>query len=121
MLKLNSRYRGKKKTTDVLSFPLQQLHPGHTPRSAKRCLQQARGPLGDVVISVQQTRRQAREFGVSFGEELLRLLIHGVLHLLGYDHEHVAPRTAAAMRQLEARLASELVASDASGAPRRVK
>jgi len=70
---LNRQYRGKDKPTDVLSFPLaDELHPFL---------------LGDVVISVETATRQAQRRGHSLREELQILLIHGILHLLGYDHE----------------------------------
>lgn len=70
---LNRQYRGKDKPTDVLSFPLaDELHPEL---------------LGDVVISVDTAARQAQRRGHSLREEIQTLLIHGVLHLLGYDHE----------------------------------
>jgi probable rRNA maturation factor len=80
---LNRDYRGKDRPTDVLSFcQLEEtehdLPPQLTPSS-----------LGDIVISVETTTRQAKEFGVSFFEELARLLIHGLLHLFLYDHEDV--------------------------------
>jgi len=67
---LNGRYRGIDSATDVLSFP-----------------QDAPRLLGDVVISVETAERQASEYGVTVQEEVERLLAHGVLHLLGYDHE----------------------------------
>ncbi|MBI3797958.1 MAG: rRNA maturation RNase YbeY [Deltaproteobacteria bacterium] len=70
---LNRQYRGKDKPTDVLSFPLADaLQPSL---------------LGDVVISVATAARQAQRRGHSLREELQTLLIHGILHLLGYDHE----------------------------------
>ena len=78
---INTIYRGIKKDTDVLSFPLmdRQPQPG----------QIVKGPLilGDIVISVPKALAQAKEFKVSFYDELLRLLVHGILHLIGYDHE----------------------------------
>lgn len=77
--RLNRLYRKKDKATDVLSFPLLE----------GRTLDSGRGgtlPLGDVVISVPQTRRQAARQGRPFREELALLLTHGILHLLGYDH-----------------------------------
>jgi len=77
--RLNKTYRHKDKTTDVLSFPLlegKKLRSGPGKTLA----------LGDVVISVPQTRRQAAEQGKPFKGELALLLIHGILHLLGYDH-----------------------------------
>lgn len=70
---LNRQYRGKDKATDVLSFPLaDEIQPSL---------------LGDVVISVETAARQAQRRGHSLPEELQVLLIHGILHLLGYDHE----------------------------------
>lgn len=76
---LNSMYRGTKKDTDVLSFPLMDGQPHHGPQGALI--------LGDIVISVPRALKQAEEFEVRFYDELLRLLIHGLLHLIGYDHE----------------------------------
>jgi probable rRNA maturation factor len=73
MRSLNRRYRGKDRATDVLSFP---AGPGGEA-----------GLLGDIVISVPYARRQARRESVSSGGEMDRLLLHGFLHLLGYDHE----------------------------------
>lgn len=79
MKSLNRNYRGKDKTTDVLSFPL--LEGRKMPRAPKGPL-----PLGDVVVSLARTARQARERGVPFRSELALLVVHGILHLLGYDH-----------------------------------
>jgi rRNA maturation RNase YbeY len=76
MRRLNREYRGRDRPTDVLSFA-QQEGPAGAPA----------GLLGDVVISVPATRRQARERGVRLADEGDRLLVHGLLHLLGYDHE----------------------------------
>lgn len=67
--KLNLAYRGKDRATDVLSFPLDDARL-----------------LGDVVISVPTARRQAAAYDAPLERELERLLIHGILHLLGYDH-----------------------------------
>ena len=75
MRRLNYKYRGIDRTTDVLSFPQQEL-----PATFNFM-------LGDVVINLQATKRQAPEHGLSFNEELRWLLVHGVLHLIGYDHE----------------------------------
>ena len=72
MTKLNTVHRNKKKTTDVLSFA-----------------DGAHGLLGDIVISVAQAERQAKEAKKPLRNELAMLLVHGVLHLLGYDHETV--------------------------------
>jgi probable rRNA maturation factor len=75
---LNSRYRSKPLPTDVLSFSLVE---GEHSRYRG-------GLLGDVVISVETARSQARARHRGLDEEVARLLIHGVLHLIGHDHEH---------------------------------
>ncbi len=100
MKALNSLYRGVDKTTDVLSFP--QLS-SKVLSSASRLRRQKfksskvalpllnyRTPalvLGDIVINLQAAKRQAPEHRLSFNEELRWLLVHGILHLIGYDHE----------------------------------
>jgi probable rRNA maturation factor len=77
MRELNGRWRGKRWTTDVLSFPSEQGE-----------FEKAEGlSLGDVVISVEQAARQAAENGLDFEGELAQLILHGLLHLCGYDHE----------------------------------
>ena len=80
---LNRRYRRKDATTDVLSFPTDEP-----------------GELGDVVIALGVARRQASQAGHSLATEFRVLALHGLLHLLGYDHE----RDAGQMRRLEQRL-----------------
>ena len=79
MADLNSRYRGKEGPTDVLSFgcddPCAVLGPDEPVM------------LGDVVIAPEVAEAQAAEYGHTIEEELNLLLVHGVLHLLGYDHE----------------------------------
>lgn len=79
MRTLNRRYRKKDRTTDVLAFPLQRVPLTLTPFPPAL--------LGDVVISMETAKRQAASRGHSLRDELTRLLIHGVLHLMGYDHE----------------------------------
>lgn len=74
MAALNRRYRGRPCPTDVLSFRAGRQPGGN-------------GYRGDVVISAETARRQARRYRHSLAEELELLLLHGVLHLLGYDHE----------------------------------
>ena len=76
MTELNSLFRGKKSTTDVLSFP-------HEPDE----FDPDKNNLGDLVISVEQAQRQAEENGLSLEGEIKQLILHGVLHLCGYDHE----------------------------------
>ncbi len=72
--RLNKLYRNKDKPTDVLSFSIGEKVNGWL-------------ILGDIVISVDTAKRQAQELGYSLEEELKRLLVHGLVHLLGYDHE----------------------------------
>jgi probable rRNA maturation factor len=91
MRKLNARYRKKDSTTDVLSFPSE----GELPTGSLL--------LGDVVISVDQARRQAKDGGRTLKEEMATLLIHGVLHLLGYDHER-STKDARIMGSLERKI-----------------
>jgi probable rRNA maturation factor len=94
MRALNRRYRGKNRATDVLSFPCE----GGSRRGRASPL--AVAFLGDVVISRGVAARQAREMGHSLTAELRVLALHGLLHLLGYDHEHDRGQ----MRKLEQRL-----------------
>ena len=77
---LNRRYRGKDRTTDVLAFAMREAFTPHASRFTPDM-------LGDVVISVPTAWRQAKEAGRSLDEELAWLLVHGILHLCGYDHE----------------------------------
>ena len=76
--RLNREFRNKDKPTDVLSFPGGDPIPG-MPEPGRY--------LGDIIISVPTASRQANESGHSLEAELQLLVIHGVLHLLGYDHE----------------------------------
>jgi probable rRNA maturation factor len=72
MKKLNFKYRGRNATTDILSFS-----------SATR------GLLGSLVIDLDTAKEQAKEYKHSLDQEIVELFIHGVLHLLGFDHEKV--------------------------------
>lgn len=73
---LNKQYRNKDKATDVLSFPaMPHQHPEMAPM------------LGDIVISVDTAARQAQDIGQPLTTELRFLVLHGLLHLMGYDHE----------------------------------
>ncbi len=74
---LNQRYLGRNKPTNVLAFPMREgefasLHPNL---------------LGDLVISVEMAKRESRKFGFSLMEMISLLMIHGILHLIGYEHE----------------------------------
>jgi probable rRNA maturation factor len=98
---LNKQYRGKDKPTDVLSFSQGSWVKGQG--SGKPCpLPLAPCPylLGDVVISLETAGRQAKERGHSFEKEILILLVHGILHLVGYEHEG-SRKKAVEMRRME--------------------
>ena len=87
---LNRLYRKVDRPTDVLSFPMEDQQM-----------------LGDVVISIERVYAQAGDYGVTPGEELSRVLVHGILHLLGYDHV-TGGRQARRMREKEAELMTGL-------------
>jgi probable rRNA maturation factor len=107
---LNERFLGSEGPTDVLSFPLDD----ELPPAGRRPDQGGRGPgapadlgdppalLGDVVVCPVVAQRQAPDHGVSADDELALLVVHGVLHLLDYDH--VEPEETAAMRRREQEL-----------------
>jgi probable rRNA maturation factor len=84
MLELNSRFRGRNRTTDVLSFPTEEKNQG---AKGVDFIASDSEQLGDIVISTDTALRQAKEAGHSFAREVNELVIHGVLHLCGYDHE----------------------------------
>ena len=86
---INREMRGVDRPTDVLSFPEFEFLPGNPPTEADAELcDVATGllPLGDMVLSMERVRAQAKEFGHSNRRELAYLVTHSVLHLLGYDH-----------------------------------
>lgn len=96
MRELNHEWRGKDAATDVLSFSQVEGEP------------MPGAMLGDVVVSMDTLRRQAADGGWSEGEELVRLLLHGMLHLVGHDHE--VEEDAVAMRAEEGRIVDLLAA-----------
>ena len=75
MRKLNKKHRSLDKTTDVLSFPMNET------KNIEENI------LGDIVISVDTLRKQAKKYDMTINDELAFLYVHGLLHLLGYDHE----------------------------------
>jgi rRNA maturation RNase YbeY len=99
--KLNRKYRNQPRPTDVLSFPAERVFAG--PQRL----------LGDVVISVERAEAQAKAGGWTLNEEIDRLLIHGVLHLLGYDHER-SKKEARLMRAQERKLSLALCGTKAA-------
>ena len=91
MREYNTFYRNIRKTTDVLSFP--QDGPDNK-------------ILGDIIISTETAKRRSKVYQIGFDEEIANLVIHGILHLLGYDHKH--KREAILMREKEKELLSNL-------------
>jgi probable rRNA maturation factor len=80
----NDRFMHRQGATDVLAFPIEHLKPGSVPQ------RRAGGPplnIGDVVIAPAYVRAQAEAAGVPLDEELALMVVHGLLHLLGYDHQ----------------------------------
>lgn len=86
IIQMNTQYRKKKKVTDVLSFPMDESQDNTEdfvqPPGLKKYFY-----LGDIAICLEQALKQSKDFGFTLEAEILRLLIHGTLHLLGYDHE----------------------------------
>ena len=76
MRELNKNFRGKDSTTDVLSFPFEPDE-----------FETEENSLGDILISVEQAKRQASENNLTIETEIKQLILHGILHLCGFDHE----------------------------------
>jgi probable rRNA maturation factor len=93
MRSLNKRYRGLDRTTDVLSFPQEITDQKDLPSN-----------LGDIAVSIEQADTQARQNGLELDEEIAQLILHGLLHLCGYDHE----TDNGEMNRLELRLRKKL-------------
>jgi probable rRNA maturation factor len=106
--RLNKTFRGKNKVTDVLSFPAWSASVSDSSVPAGN----GSGVAGDLAISLETATRQARQFGHSLRDEVRVLLLHGTLHLAGFDHEaddgEMAAREAELRRQL--RVATSLIA-----------
>ncbi len=92
--KLNQTYLGKNKPTNVLSFSLRENDYGDINPQM----------LGDIVISVETAKKDAAKGGLTFSHEIDFLLIHGLLHLLGYNHENTTKAAARKMQQKEREL-----------------
>lgn len=88
---LNRCHRGIDRSTDVLSFPQYAVEDIRSLIHTKRCRRDVHAPcaipLGDIVINLHRVYREAGERRMKMDQELTKLLIHGLLHLLGYDHE----------------------------------
>jgi probable rRNA maturation factor len=103
MRNLNETYRGIKRTTDVLSFPQYVLNPENV-NSAIAYNHKHNFPLGDIIISIETAKRQAKRYKTPAKKEIQRLIIHGTLHLIGHDHKK--RRETIAMRKKEKELLS---------------
>ena len=104
---INWDMRKVDRPTDVLSFPAFQLAPGELPGEEDADPATELVPLGDMVISLERVNAQAKEYGHSSRRELAYLVVHSVLHLLGYDHLDEGPEKAR-MREREDAIMAEL-------------
>lgn len=95
MKELNFKYRGKNSTTDILSFPYLESEPSGNLF------------LGEIIINPTKVLLQAKQYDKTFWQELDRILAHGILHLIGYDHE-ASSYKAIKMRKLEEKILSNL-------------
>lgn len=103
MADYNQRFLSREGPTDVLAFPLEQLEPGQIPSRP------VNGPplnLGDVIIAPAYIHRQANDRQVAFADEMALMVTHGILHLLGYDHNE--EEEAQAMEHREAHLLGKI-------------
>ena len=78
--RLNREYRKVDKTTDVLSFPMYERE------EISKLNKEIEEPIGDIVISIDKVKEQAKEYNHSFERELAYMLVHGFYHVIGYDH-----------------------------------
>ena len=109
---INREYRGVPSSTDVLSFPSVDYPAGQTARNSEHLIrmeyddQSGACFLGDIFISVPHMRKQAAEYGHTDLREACYLLIHGICHLMGYDH--IKPEDKEKMRKMEEKILSEI-------------
>ena len=99
--KLNKMHRGKDYATDVLSYELPECFPS----SSGVC-------VGDIIISVETASRNAKEDGKTLKAELMELLVHGILHLCGYDHEDVPKAKRDKMFKMQGIIMKEVLSQD---------
>jgi len=98
MSSYNERFLNRSGPTDVLAFPVEDLLPGLAPDPDPA------GPplmIGDVIIAPAYVRRQADEFAVDFDDEMALMVTHGILHLMGYDHQADGDASAMESRETE--------------------
>jgi len=93
---LNRIFRGKDRVTDVLSFEESKDEFISGPAERKN--------LGEIIICISRAKNQARKYGWTLNREISRLLVHGLSHLLGYDHENVSQKQAQKMFDFEAKV-----------------
>jgi probable rRNA maturation factor len=106
---LNVKWMEKEGPTDVLAFPMDELRPGHVNEEPEE------GVLGDLVVCPVVAEQQAKAAGHAVQDELVLLTVHGILHLLGYDHG--GPDDHREMFGLQARLLAEWLGRDDTPAP----
>ena len=104
---INLEQREVDRPTDVLSFPMFDLTPGEKPQEEWADPDSGCVPLGDMVLSLERVEAQAQEYGHSRERELSYLVVHSVLHLLGYDHLDEGPQKAQ-MREREDAIMEEI-------------
>ena len=102
---INREMRGVDRPTDVLSFPAFALTPGELPGEEDADMATGLVPLGDMCLSLERVKAQAKEYGHSNRRELAYLVVHSVLHLLGYDHLDEGAEKARMRRREEAIMA----------------
>ena len=105
--RINLDMRGVDAPTDVLSFPMFDLKPGDKPSGEDADPATGLAPLGDMCISLERAKAQAKEYGHANRRELAYLAVHSTLHLLGYDHLDEGPEKAR-MREREEYIMKEL-------------
>ncbi len=99
MSNLNRDYRGQDKVTDVLSFAEEK--DNFIAPSEQRY-------LGEIIICLAQAKRQAQEYDWTLNKEIVRLLVHGLAHLIGYDHEGVSRKEAEKMQGFEEKVMTRI-------------
>lgn len=110
---LNTRFRGIERPTNVLSFP----EPDDAPVN-REAIDQGPGFVGEIAIAFETTEREAKELGTPFRDHLTHLFVHGVMHLLGYDHE--TESDAVEMEAMESAILAAFSIADPYAAMQRV-
>jgi rRNA maturation RNase YbeY len=114
---LNRTWRSKDKPTNVLSFP--QFEPDELPKAIKQLSKHASLNIGDIVLCLPYIKAEAKEEKKPLNDHLTHLVVHGVLHLLGYDH--ISLRQYGDMKKLEVAILADLGVPDPYAKPARKK